>query len=309
MTSWEQLGLWGGAHESLPSSAETFPDAAQYRIEIPSTEGPECLAAVLDEADKLGVTVHRVSQGTGVFLLTDHELDEMATLAAERGVEVSLFARPTADWWPSAMSRATAGKVAASTVRGVRGLRAALDDIARAADRGFRSVLISDLGLLAAFGRARAAALLPPDMQAKVSVMLPAANPMSARVLADLGASTINIPTDLELPDLAALRAEISTPLDVYIEAPDNLGGFVRHHEASEVIRVAAPVYIKLGLRNAPDIYPSGSHLTSTAIALSRERVRRARLVLDLLEREGCSFRTSPTGAPGLAIPHAPRVL
>ena len=53
MTSWEQLGLWGGAHESLPSSAETFPDAAQYRIEIPSTEGPECLAAVLDEADKL----------------------------------------------------------------------------------------------------------------------------------------------------------------------------------------------------------------------------------------------------------------
>ena len=253
--------------------------------------------------------MHRVSQGTGVFLLTDHELDEMATLAAERGVEVSLFARPTADWWPSAMSRATAGKVAASTVRGVRGLRAALDDIARAADRGFRSVLISDLGLLAAFGRARAAALLPPDMQAKVSVMLPAANPMSARVLADLGASTINIPTDLELPDLAALRAEISTPLDVYIEAPDNLGGFVRHHEASEVIRVAAPVYIKLGLRNAPDIYPSGSHLTSTAIALSRERVRRARLVLDLLEREGCSFRTSPTGAPGLAIPHAPRVL
>ena len=55
----------------LPTSAKRFPDGAQYRVEIPSTEGPRCLDAVLEEAVRLDVTVHRVSQGSGVFMLTD----------------------------------------------------------------------------------------------------------------------------------------------------------------------------------------------------------------------------------------------
>ena len=46
---------------------------------------------------------------------------------------------------------------------------------------------------------------------------------------------------------------------------------------------VAAPVYVKLGLRNAPNIYPSGLHLEDLAVKLGRERVRRAELVLRLL--------------------------
>ena len=52
--------------------------------------------------------------------------------------------------------------------------------------------------------------------------------------------------------------------------------GFVRHYEVPEMARVAAPIYVKLGLRNAPNIYPSGAHLEATAIALARERVHRA---------------------------------
>ena len=92
--------------------------------------------------------------------------------------------------------------------------------------------------------------------------MLPAANPAAARVLEQLGASTINLPTDLSLAQIAAVRAAVDCPLDVYVEAPDNLGGFVRLHEIPELIRVAAPVYIKFGLRNAPDVYPAGTQRT-----------------------------------------------
>ena len=55
-----------------------------------------------------------------------------------------------------------------------------LEDCVRAAAHGFRSVLIADLGVLALFGEARSAGLLPAEMQAKVSVMLPAANPAAA---------------------------------------------------------------------------------------------------------------------------------
>jgi hypothetical protein len=135
--------------------------------------------------------------------------------------------------------------------------------------------------------------------------MLPAANPASARVLSDLGASTLNLPSDLTLSQIAAIRAAVDIPLDLYIEAPDNLGGFVRLHDLPELIRVAAPVYVKFGLRNAPDIYPSGSHLEATAVALTRERVRRARLAHELLERTGAAFATSAPGAAGLAVPTA----
>jgi Peptidase family U32 len=297
------IGLPPGDLNELPDSAKRFPDGAQYRVEIPSTEGPRCLEAVLEETARLEVTVHRVSQGSGVFLLTDEELDETARLAADARVEVSLFARPNAGWDASAMARSPAGAVVAPAARGQEQVVACLDDARRAAEHGFRSVLIADLGVLSAFAGARRAGLIPADMQAKISVMLPAANPAAARVLADLGADTINLPTDLSLAQIAAIRAAVDVPLDIYVEAPDNIGGFVRLHEIPELIRVAAPVYVKFGLRNAPDVYPAGTHLETTTVALSRERVRRARLGMDLLARSGYEPVTSELGAAGLAVP------
>jgi hypothetical protein len=149
----------------------------------------------------------------------------------------------------------------------------------------------------------RRAGELPREMQAKVSVMLPVANPASARVLVELGADTLNLPTDLSLAQIAAIRAAVDVPLDIYVEAPDNVGGFVRLYEIPEIVRVAAPVYVKFGLRNAPDVYPSGSHLEATVVALSRERVRRARLGLELLARSLPDAVTSELGAAGLVVP------
>jgi hypothetical protein len=133
------LGLPPGDLNDLPDSPKRFPDGAQYRIEIPSTEGPRCLEAVLDEAVRRDVAVHRVSQGSGVFLLTDAELDETALLAAEAHVEVSLFARPNAGWDTSAMARSAAGAVVAPAARGEEQVVACLDDARRAAEHGFRS--------------------------------------------------------------------------------------------------------------------------------------------------------------------------
>src|SRR6266545_3708664 len=279
-----------GDLDELPSSAKRFPDGAGYRIEIPSTEGPACLEAVLGEATARSVPVHRVSQGSGVFLLTDDELDRMARMAAESRVEVSLFARPGAGWGTSAMARSPAGAVVAAAAHGQEQLVAALADCQRAAAHGFRSVLISDVGVLAVLSAMRSAGELPAEMQAKVSVMLPAAN-------------ALNVPTDLSLAQVAAIRAAVDIPLDVYVESPDELGGFVRLHEIPELIRIAAPVYLKFGLRNAPSLYPSGMHLDATTVALARERVRRVQLGLELLARSGVAATISERGAAGLAVP------
>jgi hypothetical protein len=296
----------------LPDSAKRFPDGAHYRVEIPSTEGPRAFEAVLEEAERRGVPVVRVSQGSGVFMHTDEELDEMARLGANAGVEVSLFARPNAGWDTSAMARAPVGPLVAPAARGTEQLVAVLDDVQRAAAHGIRSVLIQDLGALSMFAAMRAAGELPSDMQAKVSVMLPVANPASARVIADLGASTINLPTDLTLAQIAAIRAAIDLPLDIYVECPDNLGGFVRFHEIADIVRIAAPVYLKFGLRGTVDPYPAGSHVEPQLIAFARERVRRARLALDLLSRienDEAPSVTSARGAAGLALPFVPRAV
>ena len=298
----ESIGLPPGDPSSLPDSTTRFPDGAAFRIEIPSTEGPRALEAVLDEADRRGVPVHRVSQGSGGFLLTDAEMDEMARLAADAQVEVSLFAQPTAAWQPSASARTEGGGAVAGSSYGQEGLVFALQDIRRSAAHGIRSVLITDIGLLSAFDAARSAGVLPGGMQAKMSVAFPIANPSTARVLQGLGANTLNLVTDLSLAQIAAIRAAVEVPIDFYIESPDNLGGFVRLYELAELIRVAAPVYAKFGLRNAPNLYPSGTHLDATAIALGRERVRRAQIALEMLERAGLPEISKP-GAAGLAVP------
>jgi hypothetical protein len=128
--------------------------------------------------------------------------------------------------------------------------------------------------------------------------MLGAANPVSIRLLERLGLTTFNAPTDLSLAQLAAIRQATTMPLDIYIEVPDDIGGFVRHYEIGEIVRVAAPVYLKFGLRNAPNIYPSGLHLEPTAVALTRERLRRARIGLDLLARLYPEGVMSPLPSP-----------
>lgn len=299
----ESIGLPPGDLASLPGSPKRFPDGASFRIEIPSTEGPRCLEAVLEEAERREVPVHRVSQGSGSFLLTDEELDEMVRLAADARVEVSLYAQPTAAWGPSAAARSEGGAAAGASSHGQEGIVHALEDIRRAAAHGIRSVLIADVGLLAAFQAMRDAGQLPADMQAKISVALPVTNPSTARVLVGLGASTLNLVTDLSLAQIAAIRTAVDVPIDFYIESPDPLGGFVRYYELPELIRVAAPVYVKFGLRNAPNLYPSGTHLEDTAVVLGRERVRRAQLALEMLRRMGATAKTSSPGAEGLALP------
>jgi Peptidase family U32 len=262
-------------------SGARFADGLRYRIEIPSVEGPVPLRAVLEEAAAREVPVRRVSQGSGVMMLTDAEIAEMASLGAEHGVEVSLFLGPRGAWDPGGQSFAT-GAVG-GVARGAAGTEWCLAEVRRGLAYGIRSFLVADVGVLALLGRMRRDGELPETLVLKTSVLLPCANPETARALEELGATTINVSTDLSAGELGELRAACAAPLDVYVEVPDDQGGFVRFYEVPELIRAASPVYVKLGVRNAPNIYPAGLHLEDVAVKLARERVRRAELVLRLL--------------------------
>lgn len=298
-----ELGLPTGDLYDLPVSNRRFPDGAEYRIEIPSVEGPAAMRKVLEAAEQLGVRVHRVSQGSGIMLLTDREIQEMAELGREAQVEVSLFIGPRAPWEGTGQALTPDGKLLGWRHTGMDQLVYAYRDVERAVELGIRSVLIADEGLLWLVAEGRRRGRLPADLILKGSALLGAANPLQVRMLEQLGLDTINVASDISLPRLAAMRRVISIPIDLYIEAPDGLGGFTRYHELGRLVTIAAPIYLKFGLRNAPGIYPSGAHLQGVAEATGKERVRRAAIGLEHLRREYPTATVSSPGAAGLGVP------
>ena len=286
---------------NLPTSYKRFADGAQYRIEIPSVEGPRVFAAVLEEAARLKVPIHRISQGSGIMLLTDQEISEMVQMGQQAGVEVSLFVGPRAAWDVGAQILTSGGKNLGARLRGMDQVIYAAEDVVRGCELGLRSILVADEGLLWLVNEMKKDGLLPADLMIKVSVQMGAANPLSIRLMEELGATTYNPPTDLTLPQLAAIRQTVNLPLDIYVEAPDDFGGFLRYYEIPELIRVAAPVHVKLGLRNAPNIYPTGVHLEATAAQMARERVHRAAIALDMIRRYAPDAVTSPVDQQKIA--------
>lgn len=286
-----------------------FPDGAAFRVEIPSVEGPQVLEEVVRCARDEGVTVNRVSQGSGAMLLRESELRAMAELGAEAGIEVSLFVGPREGFDVGAHARTPDGAAHFGQLRGSRGLRYAAEDIARAVDCGIRSFLIADIGLLKLVTDMQSVAELPSDLVWKVSVMMAPSNPISLQLLQSLGATTANIPSDVTVAQLRELRAVTVLPLDLYVESPDSLGGVVRGNELGDLVAAGAPLYAKFGLRNSRALYPAGHHLLDEACAIAREKVHRAATALEWLARLHPELAQSEPGATGLGVPRPPEVM
>jgi hypothetical protein len=239
------------------------------------------MAAVVDEAERRAVPVHRISQGSGVMMLTDDEITRMVGLGRDHDIEVCLFLGPRAAWDTGGQAK-VAGAVGGAA-RGHRAVAGSIADAFRAVELGVTSLLVGDLGVLQLLGRLKQDGRLPADLVLKTSVLMPLTNAPTAAVYETAGATSLNVSTDLDVATLGEIRAATTVPLDMYVEVPDDQGGSVRFYDVPDVVRAAAPVYLKMGLRNAPNIYPVGGHLAATAQALGRERVRRAELVLRLL--------------------------
>jgi peptidase U32-like protein len=288
------LGLPDRDLGELPTSERRFADGAQFRVEIPSVEGPGPFRAVVEAAKEHGLRVHRISQGSGMMLLTDDDITEMVELGREQAIEVCLFVGPRAAWDVGVQATAPAGRVVAGSLRGADQLVYGLEDVRRGCELGVRSILVADSGQLWVLGRMKRSGDLPADLEIKVSISLPVTNPATARLLEDLGATTLNLPIDLSLAQIAAIRRAVAVPLDVYVEGADDFGGAVRYYEVPELVRVAAPIHLKFTVRNAPGLYPSGEHLAGLAEASARERVRRAAIGMAMLRRHDPDAVASP---------------
>lgn len=295
----EKLGIPGRDLYSIPTSKKKFPDGADYRLEIAPVQTPEGVRAAVEAAEEYGCTLHRITETRGIMRLTDSQIKEMLKIAKEARIEVALSVGPRAHYDTSAQ-RATGtyeGGRLGYRLRGSDQLLYAIRDVNRVTDLGCRLILVYDEGLLWILSNMRKDGLLPKDTKFKLSIHCGHGNPASVKVLADLGANSVNPVADLQLPMIAAIRASVNIPIDLFISMPKADGGFVRIPEAPEMVRICSPVYLKCG--------PSeiATHGVPTTERECKAFVKEASLAQRTVETYYPEARLSESGVKDLAIP------
>ena len=273
------LGLPDGDAYRLPDSTKRFSDGAQYRLEVPGIQGPRVMEVLLSELALLDTSIHRITQTKGIMLLTDDEISAMVGLADERNVELVLAIGPRAPYDTSASVQTNEGQRMGYRLRGQEQIVRAIEDVKRADGLGCRSFLIYDEGCLWVLDQARKAGEISANCKFKISAHCGHGNPCSAKLLEQMGADSINPVRDIQLPMLAALRQAINLPLDVHTENPKSSGGFIRHYEVPEMIRIAAPIYLKTGGSVAK------AHSWDTNESDARQRAKQVLLVKRVIEK------------------------
>ncbi len=287
----ESLGQPGGDLYSLPTSEKRFDDGCQYRFEVPGIQGPSVMRALLEEVERLGFYIHRVTQTKGIWTLSDKEISEMVALAKQYEVELVLAIGPRATTDTSASVKSPEGVRMGYRLRGQDQIVRAIEDVRRAAGLGVRTFLVYDEGCLWALDKAREKGLLPEDCKFKMSAHAGHGNPCSAKLLQDIGADSFNIVRDYQLQHLAAVRAAIDIPIDCHTENPTSSGGFIRHYEVPEMIRVASPIYLKTGGSVAQ------THSWDSTEADAKKRAKQVLLVKRVIDSYYPEATYSPKGS------------
>ena len=242
-----KMGLPSGDAYDLPASEKRFHDGGQYRFEVPGIQNPKVMRALLESLAMYGIKIHRVTQTKGIMMMLDSEISEMIGLSKEYAVDLVLAIGPRAVYDTSASVHTEEGSRMGYRLRGQDQIVRAIEDVKRAAGLGCRTFLIYDEGCLWILNEARKTGEIPTDCKFKLSAHAGHGNPCAAKLLESIGADSINPVRDIQLQMLAAMRQAIDIPIDIHTENPASSGGFIRHYEVPEMIRVAAPVYLKTG--------------------------------------------------------------
>lgn len=293
----KKKGFPPGDLYDLPTSKNRFPDGAQYRIEVPTINTAAAMRKLLETVEKYDSIIHRVDETYGIMRHTDEELEEYIEISKDYQVELNLSTGPRATYDTGATVLSSQGMRIGYRLRGMEQIIRAVEDVKRAVEFGCRGILIYDEGFLWLMNEMRKDGELPKDMKFKLSAHCGHGNPVSFRVLEDLGADSINPVRDLQLPMIAALRAVMHVPLDLHTDNPPASGGFIRTYEAPEMVRIGAPLHLKTGNSAL------GAHGVPTsesdAVRMAQQTVCIARAV----EKYYPEAKRSKKGVSDLAIP------
>lgn len=278
-------------------SDKRFADGGQYRFEVPGIQTPKAMNALLKESFKNNIFIHRVTQTKGIMMLTDEEINEMVNLAKTYGCELFLAVGPRATYDTSATVNTKEGSRIGYRLRGYDNLVYAIEDVKRACRLGVRGILLYDEGLLWVLNQMRNGGELPNNVHFKLSAHAGHSNPASAKLLESQGLDSLNPVRDLQIQMIAAIRDVTDMTLDLHTENPKSTGGFIRHYEVPDFIRVAAPVYLKTGGSVA------ANHNWDTTETEAIARIKQVKLVKRMIDEYCPDAIASPDQSDDLAIP------
>ena len=294
----KRLGLPEGDAFDLPSSDKRFPDGAHFRIECPTVNSSEAVAALLDRSLELGITINRITETFGMFRHTAQEIKEYCKLCHDYGCELLLSTGPRATYDTGATVLSSQGVRVSYRLRGQEQLIRAIEDIKRGYELGCRGFLAYDEGMLWVVNEMRKNGDLPKDIIFKTSAHLGHCNPASLKLLKDLGVDSINPIRDLQIPMHAAIwQALGDTPLDIHTDNLSGSGGFIRTFEAPEIVRVAAPLHCKTGNSVI------GGHGEMTGATEGKRMAEQAGIIVEMIKRYYPEFKQSGKNAPDMCIP------
>ena len=303
----EELGIPSKDPGELPTSEKTFPDGANYRMEISGVERPSTLHALIEEKEKRDIPIHRlISTVMGSTLLSDDELEDFARMAHDAEMEVIITPGPRASWNTGRQVATPEGALSGLRVRGSDNIVSLIKDVKRCIDFGFRGFLVTDEGVLWLMNELKKKGLIPEDVTFKVSIYAGHANAAGGKVLEKLGAGTFNPLGDISIPMFASIRQAIDIPIDIHIYLAESMGGFNRFYEGPDMARVSSPCYFKIepgsGLAAGGGIYKPWTDPDFLA-NFAREKVKYAEIIHDIIQAEYPELKLSKQGAKGLRIP------
>ena len=289
----EKEGIPGRDLYDLPSSNKMFPDGANYRIEIAGVERASTMEAMIDEARKRKIAVHRAIATVGGSTFCDfQELKAMAQMAYEEKIEVIMTVGHRKSWDPGSKEISTnEGMMQGFRLRGSDNISYWIADMMRNIEAGFRGFLVYDEGILFIVNKMRREGFIPKETIFKFSVFGGYCSAAGAKVIESMGANTMNPSSDVSLPILAGIRRAVNIPLDIYIIIVDSFGGMFRAYEAPEIARIASPCYFKFEPGTSEgDIYKPWV-AESWHQEFIRQKVKIASIVNELMERHAAELK------------------
>jgi hypothetical protein len=301
----EKEGIPGRDAHDLPTSEKSFADGANFRIEIAGVERASTMEAMLAEAQKRGVAVHRVIAAVGGSTYCDfEELKAMAAMARDAKIEVVMTVGHRKGWDAGSKELSNPeGGLQGFRLRGSDHTSYHIADIMRSIEAGFRGFLVYDEGVLYLLNKMREEGLVPSETIFKFSVFGGYCSAAGAKVAAAMGANSLNPSADVSVAILGGIRRAVEIPLDVYMIIVDAFGGMFRAYEGPEIARVASPCYFKFEPGTSEgDIYKPWVSEEWHA-NLVRQKVKIAQIVLEIMDRHAPQLKTSPQGPADLVLP------
>jgi len=301
----EKQGIPGRDAYELPTSDQTFPDGADYRIEIAGVERASTMEAMIKEAHKRNITIHRAIAAVGGSTYCDfEELKDMAQMAYNEKIEVIMTVGHRKGWDVGSKEISTSeGAMQGFRLRGSDHISYHIADIMRCIEAGHRGFLVYDEGVLSILNEMRNQGVIPKETIFKFSVFGGYCSAAGAKVVESMGVNSLNPISDVSLPILGSIRKAVKIPLDIYLIIVDSFGGMFRAYEAPEIARIASPCYFKFEPGTSEgDIYKPWIS-EDWHKNLIQEKVKIASIVTEIMQRHAPEMKTSAKGPEDLVLP------